>query len=216
MLGGLPRHTRLASRVPRLANAVIRQPAIARAARYLAGIDQRRDLPRFARQTFRRWFRDRGTISGGRPVTLWVDTFTDHFSPEVGQAAVRVLEDAGYRVAIVDGAVCCGLTWISSGQFSAARRQLRRSLDALGPALAAGTPVVGLEPSCTAVLRHDVTELLPDDPRASQVAAATRTLAELLTGTPSWTPRHSTECERWRSPTATSMPSWAGGSTKRC
>jgi Fe-S oxidoreductase len=99
-----------------------------------------------------------------------------------------VLEDAGYSVRILDAPVCCGLTWISTGQLDGARKQLRRSLSALEPALAAGTPIVGLEPSCTAVLRDDAAELLPDDPRAAQVRAATHTLAELLAATPGWTP----------------------------
>ena len=70
---------------------------------------------------------------------------------------------------------------ISTGQLDGARRQLRATLDALGPALDAGIPIVGLEPSCTAVLRSDIVELLPDDPRAAKVVAQTRTLAELLT-----------------------------------
>jgi Fe-S oxidoreductase len=124
----------------------------------------------------------------GTPVLLWIDTFTDHFSPEVGQAAVRVLRSAGYDVEITDKPVCCGLTWISTGQLDGARNQLRRSLGGLDRALRFGTPIVGLEPSCTAVLRHDLPELLPDDPRSARVAAATRTLAELLNGTQDWTP----------------------------
>jgi Fe-S oxidoreductase len=84
--------------------------------------------------------------------------------------------------------VCCGLTWISTGQLDGARRQLRRSLDALDTAIKTGTLIVGLEPSCTAVLRGEIAELLPADPRARQVRAATRTLAELLTGTEKWAP----------------------------
>jgi Fe-S oxidoreductase len=100
---------------------------------------------------------------------------------------VRVLEAAGYAVQVTAKPVCCGLTWISTGQLDGARRRLRQTLDALEPALAQGIPVVGLEPSCTAVLRSDLAELLPDDARSAQVAAATRTLAELLAGTPGWT-----------------------------
>ena len=119
---------------------------------------------------------------------LWLDTFTDHFAPEVGQAAVRVLEAAGYSVQITRKPVCCGLTWISTGQLDGARRQLRRSLDALDDAVRAGLPVVGLEPSCTAVLRGEITELLPDDPRARQVRVGVRTLAELLAETGTWEP----------------------------
>jgi Fe-S oxidoreductase len=121
-------------------------------------------------------------------VLLWVDTFTDHFTPGVGQAAVRVLEAAGYSVQITGKPVCCGLTWISTGQLDGARRQLRRSLQALDPALRLGTPIVGLEPSCTAVLRGEIAGLLPDDPRARKVRAATRTLAELLARTGKWQP----------------------------
>jgi Fe-S oxidoreductase len=99
-----------------------------------------------------------------------------------------VLQDAGYAVQLPDKPVCCGLTWISTGQLDGARRQLRRTLGALEAAVQAGTPIVGLEPSCTAVLRSDLVELLPDDPRARGVAEATRTFAELLTETPDWTP----------------------------
>jgi Fe-S oxidoreductase len=190
-LGWLPRWARPASRAPGLTNAALSTPGLAGLARRLGGIDARRPLPRFAAPTFRAWFGRRPTPAAGPagpPVLLWVDTFTDYFTPEVGQAAVRVLEAAGYAVRITSEPVCCGLTWISTGQLDGARRQLRRSLDALNPAIAAGLPVVGLEPSCTAVLRGELTELLPDDPRARQVRTATRTLAELLASAAGWEP----------------------------
>ncbi|HEY3714808.1 MAG TPA: FAD-linked oxidase C-terminal domain-containing protein [Jatrophihabitantaceae bacterium] len=184
-LGWLPRWARLASRAPKLANATLRRRSLAALAKRLGGIDRRRPLPEFAPQTFRQWFAQH-SAAAGTPLVLWVDTFTDHFTPAVGQAAVRVLEAAGYSVRVTDKAVCCGLTWISTGQLDGARRQLRRSLDALAPY--DGIPIVGLEPSCTAVLRSDVTELLPDDPRAARVKAATKTLAEQLRATEGWTP----------------------------
>jgi Fe-S oxidoreductase len=76
--------------------------------------------------------------------------------------------------------VCCGLTWITTGQLDAARRRLRRLLDVLSPFVADEMPIVGVEPSCTAVLRSDLAELLDADPRAAAVAGATRTLAEML------------------------------------
>ncbi|HEX2307189.1 MAG TPA: FAD-linked oxidase C-terminal domain-containing protein [Jatrophihabitantaceae bacterium] len=177
-LGWLPRWARLS---PRLANLALRAPG----GRAVAGVDRRRGLPRFARQTFRQWFADR-PVASGKPVLLWVDTFTDHFAPQVGQAAVRVLEDAGYAVQIPRGHVCCGLTWISTGQLDGARRQLRRSLAALEGALADATAIVGLEPSCTAVFRSDAAELLPEDPRAVQASTSVRTLAELLQGDGDW------------------------------
>jgi Fe-S oxidoreductase len=117
-----------------------------------------------------------------------VDTFTNAFAPHVGQAAVRVIEAAGYEVRITGRNVCCGLTWISTGQLDGARRQLRRTLRALAPALDAGIPVVGLEPSCTAALRADAADLLHGDKRAKALTGAVKTLAELLTATDGWTP----------------------------
>lgn len=185
-LGWLPRWTRLASRAPRLANTLLRPKPLAALAKRLGGIDQRRPLPQFAGQTFRQWF-EQHPVASGDPVMLWVDTFTDGFSPEVGIAAVAVLESAGFSVQIPARSVCCGLTWISTGQLDGARKQLGRTLDALGSALDQAVPVVGLEPSCTAVLRSDAVELLPEDPRAAKLAAQTHTLAELLTKC-GWTP----------------------------
>ncbi|WP_096305333.1 FAD-binding and (Fe-S)-binding domain-containing protein [Jatrophihabitans sp. GAS493] len=194
-LGWLPRWSRLASHTPRAANFALRRKSLSALGKRMAGVDQRRPLPEFATETFRDWFAGRQKARGGgatpltgQPVMLWVDTFTDHFSPEVGRAAVTVLEDAGYDVQITDRAVCCGLTWISTGQLDGARKRLRRTLDALEPSIKAGIPIVGLEPSCTAVLRSDVTELLADDERSAQVAKQTHTLAELLRATPDWTP----------------------------
>jgi FAD/FMN-containing dehydrogenase/Fe-S oxidoreductase len=186
-LGWLPRWARLAAHAPGLANAALRPGPLAGLAKRLGGIDARRPLPQFAAQSFRQWF-GRHPARAGTPVLLWVDTFTDHFTPEVGQAAVRVLEAAGYSVQVTGQPVCCGLTWISTGQLDGARRQLRRSLQALDPAVRAGIPIVGLEPSCTAVLRGEITELLPGDPRAAAVRAGTRTLAELLAQTEGWSP----------------------------
>jgi Fe-S oxidoreductase len=159
---------------------------VAALAKQLGGIDQRRQLPAFAAHSFRSWFA-RHPAAQGDPVMLWVDTFTNGFSPEVGIAAVAVLEAAGYSVQIPERTVCCGLTWISTGQLDGARKQLRRTLQALQHAIKQGIPVVGLEPSCTAVLRSDIAELLTDDPRVAQLVSLTKTLAELLSMRP-WSP----------------------------
>jgi FAD/FMN-containing dehydrogenase/Fe-S oxidoreductase len=183
-LGWLPRWARLASRTPRLANAMLRARPVASAAKRLGGIDARRPLPSFAPVSFRSWFASR-PVREGRPVLLWVDTFTEAFTPRVGQAAVEVLESAGYSVRLTPRQVCCGLTWISTGQLDGARRQLRRTVDALAPFLAERMPLVGLEPSCTAVLRGDARDLLPS---AAALGSSVRTLAELLRDTPDWTP----------------------------
>ncbi|GAA1551771.1 FAD-binding and (Fe-S)-binding domain-containing protein [Kribbella hippodromi] len=121
-----------------------------------------------------------GGAGGGRKVVLWPDTFTNYLAPEVGRAAVEVLEAAGFEVVLPDKPVCCGLTWISTGQLTTARRVLDRSVQALAPHLAAGTPIVGLEPSCTAALRDDARRLLVDNPLVDTLAANTRTFSELL------------------------------------
>jgi FAD/FMN-containing dehydrogenase/Fe-S oxidoreductase len=196
VLGQLPRWGRLAGLAPGLTGRVLRVPAVARVARWVAGVDPRRDLPAFAPTPFSRAVRhrpasDRPTDLADRPpVLLWVDSFSDRFDPAVAVATVRVLEDAGYRVEVPDRAPCCGLTWISTGQLDAARRILRATVDQLAPAARAGTPIVGIEPPCVAVLRDDAPRLLgADDDDARDVAAATRTLAELLQSRrPAWTP----------------------------
>jgi FAD/FMN-containing dehydrogenase/Fe-S oxidoreductase len=186
-LGQLPRWADLAARAPRAVNALTRSRLGARLAKWGAGVDQRRDLPAFAPHTFREmWAARRDAPTTGTRVALWVDSFTDHFAPEVARAAVEVLEQAGYRVEVPDDDTCCGLTWITTGQLDAARRIVGHTVAALAPLAEAGVPIVGLEPSCTAVLRSEAKELLGE--AAVPVAEATRTLAELLTATPGWRP----------------------------
>lgn len=178
-LGWLPRWAKLASVAPGLVNATTRLAGPAGLA--AAGVDRRRNVPPFARQTFRKWFAANvAQDAAGDEVALFVDSFTNYFSPEVGIATVRVLQDAGYAPRLTRKQQCCGLTWISTGQLDGAKRILGRTVDALHPFAERGVPVVGMEPSCTAVLRSDAAELL-DTPAATAVGGVTRTLAELLT-----------------------------------
>ncbi|MEV0895665.1 FAD-linked oxidase C-terminal domain-containing protein [Actinoplanes sp. NPDC049802] len=183
-LGWLPRWSRLASRMPRLANLMTRLPGIRGLALYLAGVDARRSIPAFADKTFRSSY---VPVETGKPVVLFVDSFTDHFSPEIARAAVALLVDAGYAPRVASRNACCGLTWISTGQLDAARRILGNTVAELYEAVKEGIPIVGLEPSCTGVLRQDAVELVDND-AAKAVAAATRTVAELLAATPGWEP----------------------------
>jgi Fe-S oxidoreductase len=195
-LGRLPRWARLAGLAPRAVNAMLGVRLIAAIAKRLGGIDHRRSLPSFAERPFRRRrpTQTAGPGTGlnagtGTSVVLWVDTFTDCFSPEVALAAVRVLNRAGIEVAVPRASLCCGLTWISTGQLDTARRRLRRTVDALARYAEEGTPIIALEPSCTAVLRSDAVDLLGGGDRAARlVAASVRTLAEFLTDLPGWTP----------------------------
>ncbi len=179
-MGWLPVLALLASAAPRLVNAVGRAPGLGRLLKLAGGIDTNRELPRFAGERFTRWFGRRHSKASGTPVILWPDTFSNGFHPEVAKAAVAVLEDAGFRVDVPAQPVCCGLTWISTGQLGVAARVLKRTIAALRPAREAGQRVVVLEPSCAAVFRSDAAELLGSED-AQLLARQTTTLAELLT-----------------------------------
>jgi Fe-S oxidoreductase len=192
-MGWLPVWAQLAAGAPRVVNALARTPGIEQFAKRVAGVDEHRRLPSFAAQTFRQWFDRRGDPAGTTgargDVMLWPDTFTNHFHPEVGEAAVEVLEAAGWRVRLPRRRLCCGLTWISTGQLATAQRVLRRTVGALRDHVRAGGLVVGLEPSCTAVFRSDAPELFPDDEDVHRLCSQTVTLAELLHDhTPGWEP----------------------------
>ncbi|MDX3116714.1 FAD-binding and (Fe-S)-binding domain-containing protein [Streptomyces scabiei] len=183
-MGWLPVWARLSRVAPSLVNSVLHAPGLARAGKLLAGVDPARSAPVFAGESFLQWWRardlDEPDPADPRTVVLWPDTFSTYFHPAIAMSAVRVLEDAGFRVAVPTRPVCCGLTWISTGQLPLARKVLRRTLDVLRPYLEAGTPVIGLEPSCTAVFRSDAPELMPADQDVQRLAGQVRTFAEHL------------------------------------
>ncbi len=118
-----------------------------------------------------------------RYIVVWADSFSQTLDDSGARALVEVLEANGFTV-LVPTDVCCGLTWITTGQLGGAKKKLRELLSVLGPYAVNGIPIVGVEPSCTAVLRDDLLDLLPDDPRSHAVSGAVRTLAEVLAGIP--------------------------------
>ena len=121
---------------------------------------------------------------GGRPYALvWADSFSQTLDGTGARAVVDVLEANGFAPIVAPDA-CCGLTWITTGQLTGAKKHLASLLGVLAPFAAAGIPIVGVEPSCTAVLRDDLMDLLPDDPRSALVSGATHTLAEVLSVVP--------------------------------
>ncbi|MFE6164306.1 FAD-binding and (Fe-S)-binding domain-containing protein [Streptomyces sp. NPDC056486] len=199
-MGWLPLWLRLAdrTRTAGVANALARVGVLASLAKRVGGIAQEREIPQLAGESFRRWFRGRGDSGSpgagagpgaGPAVVVWPDTFTDYLSPAVGRAAVRVLEDAGLRPVVPPGDVCCGLTYVSTGQLDRARAVMRRTLDRMGPLLDSGALLVVLEPSCAAALKTDLVELLGEDARAAELAGRVRTFAEALEElAPEWSP----------------------------
>jgi FAD/FMN-containing dehydrogenase/Fe-S oxidoreductase len=155
-----------------IAPGLVRALGDRRVVKRLGGIDPRRSMPIVHDRSFRSRFRPRA--GSGDPVVLFVDTFTDHFDPRVGLDAVTVLEHLGFQVSLPRKRVCCGLTWMSTGQLGVARRVLRRTARIMD---GSDTPVVGLEPSCTAFLKADALELA-DDPAVRRLAARVRTFAQ--------------------------------------
>ncbi|MBS4998519.1 MAG: FAD-binding oxidoreductase [Actinomyces sp.] len=120
----------------------------------------------------------------GRPYALvWADSFSQTLDDTGARAVVDVLEANGFAPIVAPDA-CCGLTWITTGQLEGAKKHLASLLGVLAPFAASGIPIVGVEPSCTAVLRDDLLDLLPEDPRSPLVSSATRTLAEVLSALP--------------------------------
>ncbi|HEX4386165.1 MAG TPA: FAD-linked oxidase C-terminal domain-containing protein [Myxococcales bacterium] len=168
---------RIGSRIPRIANAAARLPLF----KLLGGIAQERRIPGFALHTFRAWFHARpATRPGGERVILWADTFNNFFHPEVAQAAVEVLEDAGFSVSIQREKLCCGRPLYDYGMLDLAKRKLRQILFELRDEIRRGTPIVGLEPSCVAALRDELLGLYPSDHDAQRLASQVRTLGAFL------------------------------------
>ena len=208
-LGRLPQWLRLVAPFAGLVNIAGRTASARRVMMRLVGADPRRSLPALPPKPFRRTAEAKRLLAQSRlasrhaertgdgdvdssgaaapKVTLWVDSFTDSITPRIAADAIRVLRSAGAEVQLAEPGACCALTLISTGQLTAARDRLRRTVATLLPAVRAGRVIVGLEPSCTATLRSDLVELLGDEAGAREVSGAVRTIAEFLNST-DWTP----------------------------
>lgn len=171
---GIPMGARLAGHSHRLMALGSRAPGLARIGASLAG----RKLGRAVPAPVRRW-RPKTTPNDGRRVVLMADTFTRFLHPEIGDAAIRVLEAAGACVEVVVPG-CCGRPLFSQGLMDAARTAARETLDRLAPAALDGVPIVVLEPSCQSMLIDDMPTLLPDDHRAAWVAEHATSLEAVL------------------------------------
>lgn len=199
-LGWLPRWLRLMAKIPgaaHLANLAVKLPLLSQLALKLLHLDTSRALPRFATRSLEKQYPNRQIGAGKKqipmsakmrstssstpkPVVIWADSFSRGLDQRGVKAAIRLLSEAGWQVYLAPPDTCCGLTWITTGQLKGARRHLENLLARLAPLAANGIPIVGIEPSCTAVLRDDLLELLPTDPRALMVREATFTLAEFI------------------------------------
>jgi Fe-S oxidoreductase len=172
---------RLAALMPDVANFFSQTPVLRDAAKWLGGVSPRRRMPAFARQTFKEWFRKRGVRNEGKPpVLLWADTFNNHFHPQAAKAAVEVLEAAGHQVWVPSASLCRGRPLYDFGMLDTAKTLLRQILTTLKPQIEAGIPLVGLEPSCLAVFRDELTNLFPFDEDAKRLSRQAFLLSEFL------------------------------------
>ncbi|PLZ04335.1 FAD-binding oxidoreductase [Burkholderia sp. WAC0059] len=186
-MGRIGQWAPVAARWPRLANFAMSARPLAGIGKWIAGIAPQRRLPAFAPKTFRAEAKSRGPAprSGARQgaagrVVLWVDTFNDHFSPEIAGAAFDVLTRLGYDVVVPAARLCCGRPLYDYGLLDEARALLRDAVDALAPEIEAGVPLVGLEPGCLSVFRDELLRQLPGDATARRLSAQTFLFADFV------------------------------------
>jgi FAD/FMN-containing dehydrogenase/Fe-S oxidoreductase len=188
--GYIDKWARVASIAPGVVNAFNNAPLIGGLFKSILHIHTKRNFPRFAKPFIpdRRLASDPRRRRDRRPsltnevpeVFLWADTFNNYFHPSTMRAAHQVLTNAGFRVSLPKVHLCCGRPLYDFGMLDAAKEYLLKILDELAPQLAAGTPIVVLEPSCASVFRDELTNLLPNDPRAIKLSAQTFLLSEFL------------------------------------
>jgi Fe-S oxidoreductase len=144
-------------------------------------MDQRREVPRFAPTTLQAWFGNRAAVNPHGPrVVLFPDTFNNHFHLGAGIAGVEALEAAGWQVVMPEGHICCGRPLYDYGFLDLAERYLHRVLDMLRDEIRAGTPIVGLEPSCMAVFKDELAGMLPHDDDAIRLAHSAKHFGEFF------------------------------------
>jgi Fe-S oxidoreductase len=178
--GWIDKWARLASLAPGFANLFTQLPVFRDIAKLAVGVPRERQIPAFAPETFKSWFGKRPRCQRAAKVLLWTDTFNNYFMPETAQAAVDVLEDAGYEVVVPAEHLCCGRPLYDYGFLDMATSYLHRVLHALSPYIRVETPMVVLEPSCCSVFRDEMRALLPESAAADRLAENTFTLSEFL------------------------------------
>jgi len=166
--------------MPSVANYFTRGAGISHITKLLSGVSQQREMPPYARHTFKDWFGVRPSIDTGKPVILFADTFNNYFRPNIGKAAVEVLEWGGYRPIVPMQPLCCARPMYDIGMLKGAKRLLQDVMQALDPYVQEGIPIIGLEPACVASFRDELPNLFPKDPRARRLAKNTFLFSEFL------------------------------------
>ena len=165
LIAYLPRYAATARGCALLLNLRDTIPGVAKLSEWITGLSANRKLPKWRRDAFDKHGEAFGPRDG-HPVVLLADTFNTNFEPENLTAAISVLTHAGYRVNVAgapagERPLCCGRTFLAAGLVDEARAEATRTRDVLAPHIEAGTPIVGLEPSCLLTLRDEFTAMLP-------------------------------------------------------
>lgn len=191
---------RLSSVAPGVVNFFTQNRAISSIMKRAAGISQKRPMPKFAARDWKKIYFSRSGTSrkrsqdlvsgaGTKKVLLWADTFNNYFTPDTVQAAYEVLESAGFEILVPRQSLCCGRPLYDHGWLGLAKELLQEIMTTLRPEIEAGIPIVGLEPSCIAVFRDELTNLFEHDSIARQLSQQVFTLAEFLEKyAPEWEP----------------------------
>ena len=172
-MGLIDKWAAIGSKFPGIANLATKTPGVAAIAKKIAGVTQHRDMPAFPKQSFKEWLQDRDdppATAGRGEVILWADTFNNYLMPHTAQAALAVLEDAGFRVRVPQEHLCCGRPLYDFGLLDQAKSYLREVLAAMAPEIAAGTPIVCLEPSCASVFKDELINLFPKEDAAQRLS----------------------------------------------
>ncbi|HKU68127.1 MAG TPA: FAD-linked oxidase C-terminal domain-containing protein [Candidatus Baltobacteraceae bacterium] len=181
LFGYMFKWAKLAALMPGVANFFTQAPPFSSILKRIAHVAPQREIPMFADRTFREWFEKRTPRNAGKErVILWTDTWNNHFHPHTAQAAVEVLEDAGYHVLIPPHQICCGRPLYDYGLLNSARKQLHGILADLRPLIREGVPLIGLEPSCLSVFKDEMQNMLGRDMDAHRLATQSFTLEAFL------------------------------------
>jgi Fe-S oxidoreductase len=179
--GRIDMWSRYAARAPRLVNFLLRTAPFSSVAKGVLRVARERELTPYAERSFLDWHRSREAMGKtGEKVILWPDTFSNYFVPERAIAATRVLETAGFNVALPRVSLCCGRPLYEWGMLDVAKRYLRRVLDAMHDDIRDGTPIVVLEPGCASVFRDELGNLFPFDEQAKRLAGQVLLLSEFI------------------------------------
>jgi Fe-S oxidoreductase len=199
VFGFADRMARWGSFTPKLTNALLTSPLTSPLVKRIVGIAQERQLPRLAAKSFQKgrvytletanvprtsttqdtaW--PEGQLAATQVVLLWPDTWNNYYHPQTMVAAERVLTQAGFRVHIPKGHICCGRPLYDFGLLGAARGYLVKVLDRMAREIDAGYPFIFLEPSCASVFKDELLELFPNDPRAQRLSQQVWLLADWL------------------------------------